>query len=88
MGVVHHFRSHEKFFPGDTAFLDCYPNLRFRVIDFGAVKMIKAYFDCSFDRFNCVSIDTALPRGLEPCGTSCEQNEFEGLGLGTVLDKN
>lgn len=88
MGVVHDFGSHEKFFPSDTAFLDRYPNLRLRVIDFGTVKMIKAQFDCSFDRFNCVSIDTARPRGLEPCGASCEQNEFERPGLGTVVDKN
>ncbi len=88
MGVVHDFRSHEKIFPSDTAFLDCYPKLRLRVIDFGAVQMIKAQFDCSFDRFDCVSIDTARPRGLEPCCASCEQNEFERPGLGTVVDKN
>lgn len=88
MGVVQDFRGHEKFFPSDTAFLDRYPELRLRPVDFGAVKMIKAQFYCSFDRFNCVSIDTARSRGLEPCGASCEQNEFERPGLGKVVDRN
>lgn len=88
MGVILDFRSHEELFPSDTAFLDRYPKLSLRVIDFGAVKMIKAKFDCSFDRFNYISIDTARSRGLKPCCASCEQNEFERPCLGTVVDKN
>lgn len=88
MDVLLDFRSHEKFFPSDTAFLDRYPKLSLRVVDFGTVKMIIAQFDCSFDRFNYISIDSALSRGLKPCCASCEQNEFERPYLGTVVDKN